>query len=162
MKNIFLLLAMVFSMAATAQVTEVHLQASGLTCSMCSNAINKALKTLDFVDKVEANMKRYTFTISFKEGSTVDFDRIRRKVEDAGFSVSAFTATIYLNNVQVLNNQPITIGNHRLVFVNSKSEALTGFRQVTVLDKGFVPPKEYKRNSFDKSLADAGLFHVKL
>ena len=66
MKNIFLLLAISISMVTKAQVTKVSLQASGLTCSMCSNAINKALKSLDFVDKVEADIKNYTFEILFK------------------------------------------------------------------------------------------------
>src|SRR6478736_779050 len=88
MKKILLVLAITISIAAKAQVTKVYLQASGLTCSMCSNAINKALKTLDFVDKVDADIKNYTFEILFKEASHVDFNKIRRKVEDAGFSVS--------------------------------------------------------------------------
>ena len=90
MKTIFLFVALAFSMATSAQVTKVSLQASGLTCSMCSNAINKALKTLDFVDEVDADIKTYTFEISFKENSNVDFDKIKTKVENAGFTVSGF------------------------------------------------------------------------
>jgi copper chaperone CopZ len=85
MKNIFMLVAIFISMATKAQVMKVYLQASGLTCSMCSNAINKSLKTLDFVDKIDADVKRYTFELSFKSNSSVDFGKIKRKVEDAGF-----------------------------------------------------------------------------
>lgn len=64
MKNIFLLIAILISMTTKAQVTKVYLQASGLACSMCSNSINKALNTLDFVDKVDADNKNYTFELS--------------------------------------------------------------------------------------------------
>ncbi|MGO8056378.1 heavy-metal-associated domain-containing protein, partial [Rhizobium leguminosarum] len=78
------------SMVSKAQVTKVSLQASGLTCSMCSNSIHKALKTLDFVDKVDADIKTYTFEISFKTNSKVDFNLIKKKVEGAGFTVSGF------------------------------------------------------------------------
>lgn len=84
-------------MATQAQVTKVYLQASGLTCSMCSNSINKALKTLDFIDKVDADIKNYTFEISFKANSIVDFDKIKKKVEDAGFSVSDFVAILFIS-----------------------------------------------------------------
>lgn len=54
MKNIFLIAAIVYSVAANSQVTRVNLHASGLTRSMCSNSINKALMLLDLIDKIDA------------------------------------------------------------------------------------------------------------
>ena len=83
MKTILLSIAIIFSVTTHAQVKSVSLQASGLTCSMCSNSINKALKTLDFIEKVDADIKTYTFKISFKPNSVVDFDLIR-KIASAG------------------------------------------------------------------------------
>jgi len=105
MKKIFFFIAIALSMVTNAQVTGVSLQASGLTCSMCSNSINKALKTLDFVLQVDADIKTYTFEISFKPNSSIDFDMIKNKVENAGFTVNGFVATILFNNVQVINSQ---------------------------------------------------------
>ena len=148
MKTIFLFIAIAFSVATSAQVTKVSLQASGLTCSMCSNSINKALKTLDFVLKVDADIKTYTFEILFKTNSNVDFDMIKKKVENAGFTVSGFVATILFNNAQVINSQPVTIEDKTFLFVNMKDQSLNGVKKVKVLDKGFVSPKEYKRNAF--------------
>ena len=148
MKKIFLLITFAFSIGANAQVTKVSLQASGLTCSMCSNAINKALKTLDFVDKIDADIKTYTFEISFKENSVVDFDMIKNKVEGAGFSISGFVATIVFNNTLVSGGQPIRIENRTFYFVNTKDQTLHGARQIKILDKGFVSQKEYKRNGY--------------
>ena len=147
MKSIFLFIAIAFSVATNAQITKVSLQASGLTCSMCSNSINKALKTLDFVERVDADIKTYTFEILFKTNSTVDFDLIKKKVENAGFTVSGFVATILFNNVQVINSEPVTIGGKMFLFVNIKDRTLNGVKEVRVLDKGFVSPKEYKRNA---------------
>ncbi len=151
MKKIFLFIAIAFSVATNAQVTKVSLQASGLTCSMCSNSINKALKTLDFVDKVDADIKTYTFEISFKENSSVDFDMIKKKVEGAGFTVSGFVATILFNNVQSIKGQPLIIEDKTFLFVNTNDQTLNGEKEVKVLDKGFVSPKEYKRNAFPVS-----------
>ena len=122
MKKNFLLIAIAFSMVTNAQVTKVSLQASGLTCSMCSNSINKALKTLDFVLKVDADIKTYTFEILFKTNSNVDFDMIKKKVENAGFTVSGFVATILFNNIQVINSQPVTIGDKTFLFENMKDQ----------------------------------------
>src|SRR3954452_12707239 len=117
MKTFFLFTAIVLTMATKAQVSKVSLQASGLTCSMCSNAINKALKTLDFVDKVDADIKTYTFEISFKANSNVDFDKIKKKVEDAGFAVSRFVVTVRFNNMQ-LRDKTVVIGDKTFLFVN--------------------------------------------
>ena len=162
MKKIFLLVAITFSIVATAQVSKVSLQASGLTCSMCSNAINKALKTLDFVDKVDADIKNYTFEISFNNDKPVDFDKIKKKVEDAGFSVSAFVATIYFDSVQIKDNEPVRVDNHNLLFVNGKNQLLSGPNNVKVLDQGFVASGKSKSNDFSAESGNARLYHVSL
>ena len=162
MKKIFLLLAIVVSMATKAQVTKVYLQASGLTCSMCSNAINKALKTLDFVEKVDADIKSYTFEISFKPNAQVDFDKIKKKVEDAGFSVSRFVVAIHFNNVQLSHNGLVTIGSYTFSIINSKDGSLNGIQRVRLLDKGFVSSKEYKTNAFGEGATSAGVYHASL
>ncbi|GEO11227.1 heavy-metal-associated domain-containing protein [Segetibacter aerophilus] len=158
MKTIFLFIAIALSVQTKAQVSKVSLEASGLTCSMCSNAINKALKTLDFVDEVKANIKNYTFEVTFKANSKVDFDKIKMKVEKAGFSVSGFVATIHFDQVEVKNNQPVTIGDKTFVFVNVKDQSLHGIKQVKVLDKGFVSQREYKTYAF--SAPTPGTYHA--
>lgn len=159
MKSIFLFIAAALSIATKAQVTKVSLQASGLTCSMCSNAIHKALKSLDFVDQVEADVKNYTFDISFKNPSLVDFDRIRRKVEDAGFSVAGFVATIQFNDVRVKADQPLTVGKNTLLFVDAKDKSLHGEKKIRVLDKGYTKGKS--KASIEVSNG-AGVYHVSL
>ena len=147
MKNIFLIAAILFSAAANAQITKATLQASGLTCSMCSNAINKSLQTLAFVDKVEANIKNSTFDIVFKSGSNTDFDMIKKKVEDAGFFVAGFTATVNFDNLTVDNDTHVNVGNNVFHFLNVKNQTLTGEKIIRLLDKGFISAKEYKKNT---------------
>ncbi|MEO5998353.1 MAG: heavy-metal-associated domain-containing protein [Chitinophagaceae bacterium] len=158
MKNIFFLIAILISVSTKAQVTNVYLQASGLACSMCSSSINKALKTLDFIDKIDSDIKNYTLETSCKTNSNVDFDKIKKKVEDAGFSVSGFVATIYFKNVQVRDNEPITIGSNALLFVNLKDRSLNGAKQVKPLDKGFISSSKYKKGSFP--ISSPGIYHA--
>lgn len=157
-----MLFAITISMATKAQVTKVYLQASGLTCSMCSNAINKALKTLNFVNKVDADVKSYTFEISFKPDMQIDFDKIKKKVEDAGFSISHFVAAVHFNNVMAKANEPVTIGNYTFSFVNGKDQLLNGVQRVRLLDKGFISSKEHKNSAFAEAAPVAGVYHVSL
>ena len=74
MKKFLLAIAFFCSVNVFAQISTVNLQASGLTCSMCSNSINKALKSVDYVADVKANIKNSTFEISFKPNAKVDLD----------------------------------------------------------------------------------------
>lgn len=160
--NVFLfVIALAFSAATNAQVRSVELQASGLTCSMCSNAINKALRKLDFIDTIKTDLKQYTFTLSFKPGAIINFDRIKQKVEDAGFSVSSFVATINFDNVTINNNEPLAIQNHRFIFVSPVQSSLNGMQRITLLDRGFI--KNSNKNKLVlQAPAEAGIYHVSL
>lgn len=161
MKRLVLFVGIMISVAAKAQVTKVSLQASGLTCSMCSNAINKSIKTLEFVDKVESNIKTSTFEISFKSQSNVDFDKLKKKVEDAGFAVANFTVVIQFNNIRVKSNEAVTVGDKTLRFVNVKEQTLNGSKAVRIIDKGFVSSKEFKKNSIASAASKSGkIYHV--
>lgn len=148
MKNIFLITALFFSVAVNAQVvSKISLQASGLTCSMCSNAINKAIKSLNFVEQVDANIKNSTFEIAIKPNSNVDFDKIKKKVEDAGFFVASFTATMQFNNVAITNDKQVNMGTTNFHFINVKEQTLSGNNTIKLIDKGFISAKEFKKNS---------------
>jgi copper chaperone CopZ len=147
MKTILLVIAIFFTLGSSAQVTKVTIQATGLTCSMCSNSINKALKTLDFVDKVDANIENSTFDIYFKPNTNVDFDKLKKKVEDAGFFVAGFTATVHFNNVAISNNEHVVINGTIYHFLNVKDQTLNGDETIHIIDKGFVTAKEYKKNA---------------
>jgi copper chaperone CopZ len=159
MKTYFFLIAALVSQAIPAQeLKKVSLQASGLTCSICSNSIYKALKTVDFVDKVDANIQSASFEITFKTHSKVDFDKLKRKVEDAGFSVSKFIATINFSQVWVKNNESLPIGDKTFLFTDIKAQELNGDKPVQIVDKGFVSAKEYKKNSLRSP--GAGIYHA--
>ncbi len=147
MKTILISVFAVLCLSAGAQIKKATLQASGLTCSMCSNAINKSLKSLDFVEKVEANIKNSSFDVTFKPGTAIDFDKMKAKVEDAGFFVAQFTAFINFNNTAVENDSHVAAENMTFHFLNVNKQVLTGEKKIRLLDKGFLPAKDYKKNN---------------
>jgi copper chaperone CopZ len=146
MKKLILIIAIFFSINGFSQVTKVSLQASGLTCSMCSNAINKSLRSVDYVDRVVANIKTSTFDIYFKPGAKVNFDQLKKKVEDAGFSTAKFVATVQFNDTKVENDEHVTNNGMVLHFLNVKDQKLTGEKEIQILDKGYVSAKQFKKS----------------
>jgi copper chaperone CopZ len=146
MKKTFIVAFTFLSVVVNAQIKKITLQASGLTCSMCSNAINKSLKTLDFVDGVEANIKNSSFTLNIKLNTEASFDAIKNKVEDAGFFVATLFAIVSFNNATVENDAHVKVGKDVYHFLNIKNQELQGDYKITLLDKGFVTAKVFKKN----------------
>ena len=71
------------------EIKKASLVASGLTCSMCSKAIFKALSKLDFVEEVKVDIEKSMYQMTFKAGKKVDIDQVKLAVTDAGFGVQS-------------------------------------------------------------------------
>jgi copper chaperone CopZ len=125
----------------------VTLQASGLTCSMCSKAVYKALLKVPFVQKVDVNIKDQQYSLSFKEGTTIDFDAIDKAVEDAGFSVAVFKVDAQLPEAILQKDQHMAIGNQQFHFLNANGQHLSGAVSFTIVDKKYTSAKEYNKYS---------------
>ena len=145
MKNIIIALALLVSVQASAQIKSATLTASGLTCSMCSKSIYKALVKIPYVQSVDANVEKSSFAITFKEGSKVSFDDVKKAVQDAGFSVASLQAVISFSGQEIADDAHISLGGNTLHFVHVHSQQLTGDKTVTIIDKNFLPAKEYKK-----------------
>jgi copper chaperone CopZ len=135
------------SIQLQAQFSKATLQATGLTCAMCSNAINKALQKVPFVETVKSDIKNSSFDIVFKQGQEINIDALKDAVEDAGFSVGSLKLTGNFSEVMVENDKHVKIGNATFHFLNVSSQVLNGERTITILDKNFVTEKVFKKYS---------------
>ncbi|MFV8352792.1 heavy-metal-associated domain-containing protein [Flavobacterium sp. XS2P14] len=142
MKNIplkFVLVAclvLITSMKSFAQISKAEIIATGLTCSMCSNAINKQLKTLPEVVTIETDLNTNTFIVTLKEGNDLSPKVFKEKVEKAGFFVGSLVVT----------SKPETITKSAYILFNDKLSNVSEI-QFKILDKGFVTEKEFKKLS---------------
>ena len=146
MKKLIALPFLFVFITVSAQISKVSIQASGLTCSMCSNSINKAIRSLDYVQDVEANIKNSTFDISFNNADKVNIDQLKKKVEDAGFFVAKFEVIMNFNDLQISNDAHVEVNGMLLHFLNVPNRTLSGNVKIKLLDKGFVAAKEFKKN----------------
>jgi copper chaperone CopZ len=163
-KVIILLQCMVLAIAVNAQqITKVEIMATGLTCSMCSNAINKQLKTIAEVEKVDIDLNKNLFVVTLKADNKLTPKTFKDKVEKAGFFIGSMVLSVNFANQNVEDNKQID----NYIFIDTKAQTLNGLAKVKVLDKGYVTAKEYKKLS--KTLVkyqtyakgDEGIFHLK-
>ncbi len=140
-------MGIVIASVTHAQFKQASFQASGLTCSLCSNAINKALKTLPYADTVTTDLNTNTFTVIFKKNAIIDPDQIVKKVEDAGFSVAKFWLVADWDHQEVGNNAHVNLGGLEFHFLNTSSRVLNGPIRLQVIDRNYVAAKEFKKNA---------------
>jgi len=145
MKKFFVVLLVLACVSAKAQINKVSLQASGLTCSMCSKAVKNALEAVSFVDKVQVDIKNQQYNLSFKEGSVVDLDALNKAVQDAGFSVASLKASALVHGLKIEKDEHLKIGDESFHFLNAAGQTLDGVVNFSVVDKGFVSAKAFKK-----------------
>jgi copper chaperone CopZ len=140
-----------------AQISKAEIRATGLTCSMCSNAINKQLKALPEVAHVETDLNTNTFTVTLNENTTISPSTFKQSVEKAGFFIGSL----------VITSKTSFVKNEKYIVVDAKtidSEEVT----YQVLDKGYVTEKEYKKLSKTLKKLETYLanneddFHIKI
>lgn len=139
--------SLLFAAPVQAQFSSANLQASGLTCALCTRAINKSLEQLPFVASVTPDIKTSSFQIVFKNNSAVDIDAIRTGVEDAGFSVARLQLTGQFSQLPIKNDEHVMLGGRQFHFLKVADKQLDGVQTVTIVDKNFLLPKEFKKYS---------------
>ena len=92
-------MVLMFSLNSNAQIVKAEIRATGLTCSMCSNAINKQLKTVPELVNVEIDLNSNTFTVTLKEGNELSPKIFKEKVEKAGFFIGSLVVTAKSNTI---------------------------------------------------------------
>jgi copper chaperone CopZ len=161
---IFLLLFGIQKVSAQ-QITAVEIQVTGLTCSMCSQATEKSLRTLSYVDQVTPDLNRNIFLVTFKKNSQVNFDQLNKKVKDAGFSVGKLDATVNFNQLKIDDDGQAIIGTSVYRFANARSKVLNGPTKVSVIDKNYISNSVFKQKSatvkFDSYSSGMGMINGK-
>ena len=129
-------MVLMFSIKGNSQIVKAEIRATGLTCSMCSNAIKKQLKSMPEVADVATDLNTNTFTVSLKEGNDLNPKVFKEKVEKAGFFIGSLVVTA----------KSETITKNSYILVNDKKNNASEV-QFQVVDKGYVTEKEFKKLS---------------
>jgi copper chaperone CopZ len=126
-------------------VQKVNLQASGLTCAMCSKAIYKAVSAISFVDTVLVNIEASTYDIRFDKETTPRFDQIAKAVVDAGFSVANLTVMVNFDKQAVDKNGLFTLDGINYKLMGTPPTTLQGSKKLQLVGKQYMLPKDLKK-----------------
>jgi len=146
--KILSIIMLLFAVKVSAQqIATANLQVTGLTCSMCSNATQKSLETLSFINTVKPDLNKNIFVLTFKNGADINLDLVRKKVQDAGFSVGGLTADFTFNQVKIDDKGQAIVGGNVYRFINAKNKTLNGTVKASVVDKDFISGSAFKKQS---------------
>lgn len=140
-----ILLIFLTGLKSYAQITKVEIMATGLTCSLCSNAINKQLKSMTEIDSISTDLNTNTFTVYFKKDHSLEPKVLKNAVEKAGFFVGTMILTAKFHTPTIENNTTLKVAEATYVFIDIKNPVTHGEAKYKVLDKGFVTQKEHKK-----------------
>ena len=147
MKIIFLALTLLLSVPSFGQIKTANLTASGLTCSMCSKAIYKALVDLPIVDTVEVDIEKSSYLIKFKSTPDISPEDIKKSVEDAGFAIASLKLAANFSSSDFLPNNEFRIQGTLYRFIKGPKHGVNGMQSFTIVSKGFVSKKDFKKYS---------------
>jgi mercuric ion binding protein len=82
--------AMGLASVAIAAQPRYQIEVAGLACPFCAYGIEKKLRAIPGVERVETNIKEGTVVVVMKEGTTLDRTRVERAVREAGFTLKGF------------------------------------------------------------------------
>lgn len=125
--------------SANAQIKSAELLASGLTCSMCSKAIFKALSKLDFVDTVKVNIESSVYQLNFKKEVPVKIEGIRDAVYDAGFAIAKLSISGDWKVTTATNDFSFEDFGYQFKWQVKANKALSNTQKVFILNKDIQP-----------------------
>jgi len=83
-KAIWLLAGLWIAPAWAGDVVEIGV--TGMVCEFCSASVEKGLKQLPGVERVTVSLADKRAEVVMAEGKAIDADRVRKVIEDAGFT----------------------------------------------------------------------------
>jgi copper chaperone CopZ len=127
------------------QIKKAEIVATGLTCSMCSNAINKQLKKNKEVEKVTTDLNSNTFTVFFKESATTTPQSLKESIQKAGFFVGDMKVTYQVKSQKAILNKVTNIENIHIIAINEKPSTINGLVVFKIFNQGYLVQKEFKK-----------------
>ncbi len=92
-KIIYLCLVMIFASVAWAQAPKYSVGVDGMSCPFCVYGLEKQLKKIEGVARVETDLAQGEIVVSMKDGDTLQRESVDQAVTQAGFNMRSFKET---------------------------------------------------------------------
>ena len=125
------------SFTSFSQMQKAEIKATGLTCSMCSNAINKQLKAMSGVVNVSTDLNTNSFFVAFENNNAITPKMLKNAVEKAGFFIGALEVTLSPDDLKKKEESYVILDENRADYIIDT--------KVKIYDKGYLTQKEFKK-----------------
>ncbi len=88
-----MLLSMIWSAATLAAGTEYRMRVDGLACPYCAYGVEKKLKAIEGVGKIDVNLDAGLVVVDVAEGVTLTEPQMKTLFQDAGFTYRSMIET---------------------------------------------------------------------
>ena len=139
-KLIYILFILILAtLSINAQTNIVYIDVNGLTCSLCSKAVEKKIIQLNFVRSVKMDLNSNEATIEIDFSKNPDWNQLAKSVYDAGFSIGNFRVPSCEKN-----SQPFQDGDckNKYAFVGAPTKKVNP-DYYTLIGKYFMTSKDY-------------------
>jgi len=79
---------------ASAQVEAASVKLDGLSCPFCAYGLEKRLKKVEGVEKVEIKVDQATAELAVKKGKALSIEEVEKAVKDGGFTPRELSLTV--------------------------------------------------------------------
>ena len=114
---------------ASAQIDEALVQVDGLACPFCAYGLEKKLKKVEGVEKLEINVNRGAIKITVKEGKTLSIEEVEKAVKDGGFTPREISLTVTGRLTERDGRTMLTISGSEETFLVESNEQLRKIKE---------------------------------
>ncbi len=87
------IMSMLWSAMTFAAGTEYRMRVDGLACPYCAYGIEKKLKAIDGVGKIDVNLNEGLVIVDVAEGTRLTEPQMKKLFQDSGFTYRSMTET---------------------------------------------------------------------
>ncbi|MHB1142328.1 MAG: heavy-metal-associated domain-containing protein [Sulfuricaulis sp.] len=90
-RYLILPLLLLWSLSASAAGTQYAMRVDGLACPYCAYGIEKKLKQIEGVEKIDIDLEKGLVTVLVREGTVLGEPQMVKLFQDAGFTYRSMT-----------------------------------------------------------------------
>lgn len=137
----FLLFTFNFATITFGQITKVEVGINGLTCSQCSRSVEMQMKKLDFIHKMQMDLKDTKLEVNLDTLKKIDWYAFPIAIKNAGFSIR--NLILKLDEVSLNPSKPYFIFQNTYFYILDYNDESKLNGNYMVIGDSFMPRRTF-------------------
>lgn len=114
---------------ASAQVETAAVKLDGLSCAFCAYGLEKRLKKVEGVEKLEIQVDQGTANLTVKKGKALPIEAVEKAVKDGGFTPREVSLTVMGRLTERNGRAVLTVPDSEEIFLVEPKEQLLKIKE---------------------------------